>query len=131
MVQIKKHIFIFSFLASFALTAAGCIPLMVGAAAGVGGYAWVKGALVKDFDVPALELHKATISALKDLKVDITEDKSDRLSALVNGKFADGNKIVINIEAMTERTSRIKIRVGIIGDKDRSEMIYNAIKKRI
>lgn len=113
------------------LASSGCVPLVIGAAAGVGGYAWVKGELVHDVAVPAEKLHRAISRAMRDLKLAVYEDKGDRLSAKINAKFSDGTDVNINVEAKTERSSTVKIRVGLLGDKEKSEMIFSAIQKRL
>ena len=111
------------------LTMSGCIPLLVGAAAGAGGYAYIRGVLVKQFDMPASKVHQAAIKAVKSLELDIKYDKGDRLSAKVRSEFSDGKDVKIDINAITEQTSQVKIRVGMIGDKLRSEMVLTAIEK--
>jgi len=109
----------------------GCIGLFLGAAAGAGGYAWVQGALTKEFMVPAQDLQRATSRALDDLGVQVKDQKADRLSAQYNAVFAEGQKMSIVIEATTERSAKVRIRVGVFGDKTRSEMVLNAIEKRL
>ena len=111
------------------LTATGCVPLIVGAAAGAGGYAYVRGVLVKQFDVPASRLHQAALKAVKSLGLDVKYDKGDRLSAKIRSEFSDGKDVKIDIVAITEETSQIKIRVGTFSDKLRSEMVLSAIEK--
>ena len=113
------------------LSAPGCVPLVIGAAAGVGGFAWVQGELVNDLQVPAERLHKAVSRAMRDLRLAVMEDKGDRLSAKVLAKYSDGTDVTISIAAKTEKVSTLKIRVGILGDKEKSELILNAIQKRL
>jgi hypothetical protein len=113
------------------LGASGCLGLVVGAAAGVGGYAWIKGDLVKEFNVPAEKLHNAALRALRGMELAIMEEKSDRLSGKIRADFADGTPVWITVGAMTELSSRIKIRVGHFGDKTRSELIFNAVQKNL
>ena len=108
-----KKIVNFMVLTVFILSQSGCLPLMVGAAAGVGGYVWVRGAIEQNFDASAEKVHDATVKALKSLKLTISDDTYDRLKAKVVGEFADGEKVTIDINALTELTSKIKIRVGI------------------
>lgn len=116
-------------LMGFVLMTAGCIPLLVGAAAGASGYAYIRGALVKQFDVPASDLHRAAVKAVKSLNLDIKYDKGDRLSAKVRSEFTDGKDVKIDVTAITEETSQVKIRIGAFGDKLRSEMVLSAIEK--
>jgi len=116
---------------AFGLTASGCVPLVVGAAVGVGGYAWIQGDLVKEMDVSAERLHVAAQRAMRDLKLAVMEDTGDRLAANIHAKFTDTTDVKISISAKTERTSTIKIRVGLLGDKEKSEIIFNAIQKQL
>ncbi len=125
-----------SFTAVFALlaamiTASGCFWLVAGAAAGAAGYAWVSGALVKEFNVSTEQLHEATIRALRDLEMPIKKDDYDRLTATLKSEFADGQDVVIRIDAITEKASKIQIRVGMLGNKNRSEIIYNTIMDQL
>ena len=128
----KFHGFVFSVFLVFCLIAtSGCVAVVAGAAVGAGGYAWVKSALIKEFDVSSVKLQEATRKALRDLDLDLLIDDSDRLTAKITSKFADGKSVGIAINAITERSSKIKIRVGWVGDKMKSEMILNAIESNL
>lgn len=109
----------------------GCVPLVIGAAAGVSGYAWVKGELAHEFNHSAEKAHRAVSRAMRDLKLAVYEDKGDRLSAKIHAKFSDGTDVNIFIEAKTEKACVVKIRVGLLGDKEKSEMVLSVIKKRL
>lgn len=113
------------------LTSTGCFAILVGAAAGAGGYAWVKGALIMDYDVPLEKLSRAAITGLKQLDLPMVDEKIDRLSGQIVSKTADNQKVVISVKALTEKQSQVKIRVGLFGDQAKSEMILNAIKKNL
>jgi len=107
----------------------GCVPLVVGAAAGVGGYAWLNGVLVKEYTVSAERLQRAVVRGTKELKLVVEEQKADRLSGKTVAKFSDGKKVTIDVQAVTERTAKLSVRVDIFGDKTRAEMVMNAIEK--
>ena len=107
----------------------GCVPIIIGAAARVGGYTWMNGAMEKDYYVSSKNLHSATLKGLKDMGVKIREDKKDKHFAKIIAEFADGKSIKINIQGVTERSSKIKVRVGLMGNKIRSEMVLNAVQK--
>jgi hypothetical protein len=113
------------------VSANGCFALFVGATAGVGGYAWYRGTLEKEFNHPVNDVRDKAVKALQALDLLVWEDRSDRLTAILRGEFSDGKDYSIHISAITEKTSRIKIRVGIFGDKIRSEMILNPIQKQL
>lgn len=112
------------------LFSSGCF-LLLGAAAGVGGYAYVSGVLEKNYNVPMEELQDAAKRGLKDLNLALETEESDHLSAKYRSTLADGNAVKIDLKALTEKTSMIRIRVGILGDKSKSEMIFNAIQEHI
>ncbi len=124
----RQFVFIFSLLLSLPAFS-GCVPLLVGAAVGAGGYAWVRGAIVKQFDIPTAKLHAAALRALKDLKLPVRYDKADRITATIRSEFSDGKNISIDIRAVTEYSARITIRVGFFDDRLRSEMILDALQK--
>ena len=115
----------------FILSSAGCVPLLVGAAAGVGGVTYVKGALEKNFDHSVKEVHRATLKGLKDLKMFVREEKNDVHSTFIKAEFDDGKRVKIHINALTERSSKITIRIGVFGDETKSQILLNAIQKRL
>ncbi|MBI5416272.1 MAG: DUF3568 family protein [Candidatus Omnitrophica bacterium] len=113
------------------VTTQGCVPLLVGAAAGAGGVAWVKGGLEQNFDKTVADLHKASQHGLKDVKCVIRSDEIRRHVARIKFEFDDGEKGSIDIRAFTERSARLKIRVGILGDEMKSHIVLNAILKHL
>ena len=110
---------------------AGCIPLLVGAAVGAGSVAYIRGTLERNFDKSVAQLHDVTVSSLRELGLYIKEDVVRRHSARTEFEFEDGEKGTIEIEALTERSAKIKIRVGLLGDESKSKMILNVIEKNI
>lgn len=109
----------------------GCVPLVVGVAAGGGAVAYAKGVLQKNFDNSVSDLHKASLAAVKNIKASVYLDKIGRHSAKIKFEFDDKEKGEIVIKALTERTATLKIRVGLLGDEIRSQMVLNAIQKQL
>jgi len=116
-------------LLAFVVTQSGCFALVVGAAAGAGGIAWVQGVLEKNLDAPLNKVHVAAQKALKKLKLSVTQDIKDTHSAKLQSQYSDGKDVTINIEAITEKTCRVKIRVGVFGDQERSQSILDALER--
>jgi len=132
MMRLSKQFILTVTLALSVVSLSGCVALVVGAAAaGAGGYAWIKGALIKEYDVSAEKLYKATKAGLDSLAMNVTDDRADRVSAVLAADFADGKKVKINIEALTEARAQIRIRVDVFGDKSKSELILQAIEKNL
>lgn len=109
----------------------GCAPLLLGAAAGAGGVAYVKGTLEKNYNSPVKDVHRASLAGLKSMGLIVTNDDITRHKAHIDAEFEDGQLVDIDIKALTERASRLRIRVGVLGNEARSEMILFAIEKHI
>ena len=116
---------------SILLTAQGCVPLLIGAAAGAGGVVWAKGSLEQNFDNTVDQLHRASLAGLRDIKCTVRTDQIRKHLAKIEFKFDDGQKGSINIKALTERSAKLKIRVGVLGDETKSNIILNAILKHL
>ena len=113
------------------VTTSGCVPLLIGAAAGAGGVAWVKGSLEQNFDKPVADLHRAGQRGLKDIKCVIRSDEIRRHLAKIKFEFDDGESGTIHIRALTEHSCVLNIRVGILGDETKSHIVLNAILKHL
>ena len=109
----------------------GCIPLVVGAAGGAAGVAYVMGKSTEElsYDVPVV--HRAALTAMKELGLTLSEDRADTLSAHMESEFADGASIWISLESVEESRTRVTIRVGLTGDEVRSRKILDAIKQSL
>ena len=107
----------------------GCIPLVVGAAGGAAGVAYVMGKSTEElnYDVPVV--HRAALTAMKELGLTLSEDRADTLSAHMESEFADGASIWISLESMGESRTQATIRVGRTGDEVRSRKILDTIKQ--
>jgi len=113
------------------LSFSGCVALAVGAAAGAGSVGYAQGSLQQNFDHTITQLHKASLAAFKSLNIVKGDNELNRHSSYIKGVFEDGKKVKIDIQSLTERSSRLKIRVGLFGDKTISQMILNAINNKL
>jgi len=81
----------------------GCVPLLAGAAGGVGTATWLSGKLSQEFEAPFDRTLKAVESALKSLKLEITEKTVKKDVAQVMSKYTDGRTIWIDIRPISRR----------------------------
>lgn len=109
----------------------GCVALVVGAGAGAAGLAYIKGVLEKNFDRPVEDLYNASVKALEKMKIEIDSKELKDHHAIIKGHDLKKNGVTIEVEALTEQASKLKIRVGLFGDQERSLTILNAIEKRL
>lgn len=114
-----------------AIQLAGCpaAVFVAGGAAGAGGVVWVKGKLKEQLDSPLTKVHEATITALKVFELPVEKNVKDKLAAKVESRFADGKQLWIDIRSVTESLTEISIRIGVFGNKTRSERILGKIRE--
>lgn len=111
----------------------GCVALVVGAAVGAGGFAFIKGNLEQNLDNPVKEIYNSSLKVLNKLKINVYKKTLEAHQGIIYGYMEGQNKarVKITIQALTEKASNIKIRVGIVGDESRSIEILEAIKKAL
>jgi hypothetical protein len=74
------------------------------------------------------EIHNAVQNGLRDLEISGIAH-ADAFSAMTEAKFADQTDFTITLLATSPRVVQIKIRIGIKGDRARSEMLFKTIER--
>lgn len=77
------------------------------------------------------EVHNAIAAALKDLELKPITDQADKLSATVDGIFADNMDFEIKLESMAPKLTRMTIKCGVLGNEARSKSLFRAIEKHL
>lgn len=113
-----------------ALSSSGCVALVAGAV-GAGGVLFFKGILEKNYDYSVAKVYKASVAACKSLDIPIHEKKIDKHNAVIKGITSDGKDVTIEVEALTERASKLKIRIGVFGDEEMSHIILTAVENKL
>ena len=109
----------------------GCVALAVGGAAGAAGVMYHEGRLVDKVNAPLERAYSASLATLEAKKLIVTSKSADVANAHIKSKYADDKEIWIDIEAITSEVCEIKIRVGVMGDQDRSIELLEGIKSRL
>ena len=110
----------------------GCTALMIGSAVGAAGaYAWTQGNLELTVQYSAEDLYTATRDSLDELNILVERDHHDRFGANISGRRESGSKVLIKIAGLTERSAKIRVRVGVLGSREQSQMIMNVILGKI
>ena len=125
-----KGIWKVSVFAGLMLAVCGCsTPTLIGtdAAAYSGGKLYA----VSGQDLNSV--YAATVTALKQLEIEVTETAKDVFYAKVIGKVADGKTITIRMEPGEKNTTNIVIKASnfLSGNEERSRVIYNKIKENL
>ncbi len=114
-----------------ASTLPGCVALAVGGAAGAAGVMYHEGRLVDKVNAPLQKAYTASLATLESKKLIVISKSADVANAHIKSKYADDKEIWIDIEGITSEVCEIKIRVGVMGDQDRSIELLEGIKSRL
>jgi len=116
-------------LAALMLAMCGCgRPQIIGSDAAVYSGGKLYAVAGKDLNT----VYLATLDALTQLELEVTEKAKDIFIAKVVAKAADGKKITIWIEPGPDDSSKLSIKAGkILGEEDRSRVIYKQIQQNL
>lgn len=122
---------VFSVLIVIVLLMSGCAVVLLGAAAGGAGVVWYEGWLTDQVNGSVRETFDASRAGLKELDMPIYKERFDSVKGSMKSTLSDGKDVSIKFKATTGSTTEIKIRVGIMGNKQVSYRVLNAIKQNM
>ena len=108
----------------------GCFAV-VAAGAGAGAVAYIRGDLESAVDAGFDKSVKAAGKAIEQLKFAKVSEKQDALLATIVARNADDKRIEIRVEADGANRTKVKIRIGEIGDESLSLAILDKIKANL
>jgi len=115
-------------LAGLMLAMCGCgKPNLIGTDAAV--YSQGKLYAVSGQDLNSV--YVATVAALQQLEIEVTETAKDVFYAKVVGKVADGKTVTIRLEPGAENVTDLRIKAGTFGNEERSRVIYEKIQQNL
>ena len=118
------RIFVFG---GVALTIFGCSPSLVGPDAGVYSVGKLYAVTGRDMD----SVYQAALSALSQLEIEVTEKAKDFFYARIVAKGADNKTITIRIKPGEGEITKFSIKIGTLGEKHRSQVIYEQIRQNL
>lgn len=122
-----KRIILGCLLGVLAVAVWGCAPTIVGTDAGV--YSNMKLYAVHSQSMDAV--YEATLKALDDLEIEVTDKAKDIFAAKVIAKAADEKLITIRIAPTDTELVKLTIKVGSFGDEERARIIYGRISQKL
>ena len=121
-----------SMLLGLSLLISSCATAVVaGAAAGVGTYIWANGKMSFETENTIRQCHGAATSALNELQIDIKESRLDSLIGKIVGRTAVDEPVVVDIEPVNSRRTRVEVRVRTGGNKTQSQIILDNIQRHL
>jgi hypothetical protein len=107
----------------------GCI--LAAAAVGATGVLYYQGKASKNYPHPVMKTYDVVLAALKDAEIQVCEKGADATSGKIEGILQNGDKIHIKFDASGEDVTKVSIRIGTFGDRQKSEFIFGKIDKRM
>jgi hypothetical protein len=103
----------------------GCSPTLVGQNAAVYSMGRLHARVDREMDA----VYEASVKALEELEVTVTEKKKDVFAARVYGETSDEKNITIKIEPETDESTLLSIHTGVVGDEVRARTIFSKIRE--
>lgn len=114
--------------ASLMLILCGCSkPNIIGTDAAV----YSRGALYAVSGKDLNSVYAATLAALKQLEIEVTEKNKDVFYAKVIGKIADGRTVTLQMEPGADKGTDLRIQTSRFGNEERSRVIYKKIQENL
>ncbi|MBD3245526.1 MAG: DUF3568 family protein [Candidatus Omnitrophica bacterium] len=112
-------------------SASGCVPLVAGAAGGVGTAMWLQNKLVNEVEVPFDEAVDAAKSGLRDMDMEIKKFTETRNAAQLRSLTGADKQVWVDVIRVSHTTSRIEVRVGFAGGEDAARSIMERIEQSL
>jgi hypothetical protein len=103
----------------------------VAAGAAAGTYFFVKGNLQRTYAAPVERVWEATLQSVEELKLAIESKKHDAFGGEIKGKMADGTSFTIEVKRLAEKSTEVGVRIGVFGDRTKSEVIHDKILSKL
>jgi len=108
----------------------GCI-VVAAAGAGAAGVVWYRGAAEKSYPTGVIKTYDVTLEVLKANDIVVYEKGADATSGHIEGTLANGKKIKLDLSATGENVTKVKIRIGTWGDKDKTLFLFQKLDDRL
>ncbi len=107
-----------------------CSPVVrMGESTGIAGYSYSLGTLHVLYKAGIMDTWDATLAALKEANLSITESGHGQSSGRIIAKRADETLVTVSLDYKSHKETEVSIRVGYVGERDASVKIAEAIRR--
>lgn len=120
-------------IAALMLICTGCAAVLLGGAAagGAGAVAYVRGELQATLDASLSQACKTVDGAAAALSLRSETATEDGLQSKRLFRMANGKRVTVKLNRVTDHTTAIGIRIGTFGDQSASQQLLTEIQKRL
>jgi len=108
----------------------GCVVVAAGAV-GAGAVAYVRGELSSSLEKELDAVYRATQTVLARQEFARIDERKSGLDAQLVYRTALDKRIEIKLEKVTERLTKVRIRVGLVGDQELSILLLEKIRAEL
>jgi hypothetical protein len=125
------------FLPALLLAFAACVTVLTTGCVSVNGnktagkYAYLKGTLESTMEGDLDKLYRASNDAVKDLQFAKISDNKDALLGVIVARNAADKKVEITLDKVSDTLTKVRIKVGTLGDETLSLAILDKIKANL
>ena len=109
---------------------AGC-PFMVGAGMGVGAYHVMQGDLARLYRADYDTAWEAAILTLEEMEMTVVDSNKGETSGKIKAKRFDGSPVKIIVTQKALDVTRLRVRIGAVGDTAKAERFHEQFRKNV
>ena len=111
----------------------GCAAVLVGAGAGAGTYAYVKGELFRTYRAGYQPTLDACISVIADLGMAVQSKTTDGVQTTIAAERKDGTPMTVGVKIIDSDWTQVSVRTGVVGlwKKELSQQFHEYVARRL
>ncbi len=111
----------------------GCVPVLVGAGAGVGVYSYMHGELRRSYQTDFDKTVAACEEALKMSGITVLDKKASGIKTTLTGRRSDDTSVTVKVKIVAPKITEVSVRTGVVGvwDREYSRIIHVRIAEKL
>lgn len=111
----------------------GCAAVIVGAGAGAGTYAYIKGELIRSYEKNYENTLNACMGVIDDLGISVESKTTDGVQTTIKAKRKDETPMTVKVKIAGNDWTQVSVRTGFVGlwDKEVSEKFHEYVARRL
>ncbi len=97
----------------------------------VGTYSYMNRELTAMYNEPLQSLWPKALNAVKKLQLTFRKKEIDALGGTIEARRSDTTLVRIRLTPVAKGDTSISVRVGMWGDRQKSELVHNAIRDEL
>jgi hypothetical protein len=111
----------------------GCAAVLLGAGAGAGTYAYVKGELIRTYRAGYEPTLSACMSVIEDLGITVLSKTTDGVETTIETQRKDETPMTVKVKIVDSNWTQVSVRTGFVGlwKEEVSRQFHEYVAKRL